>query len=306
MTTPPLTDPLLAPEPDAVLVHLSDTHLTADRAPLHGSIDTDARLADALLRLPASGIRVDAILVTGDVADEGDDGAYTRARALLEPVADQLGARLVWVMGNHDARGPFRRALLDEDPADDDAPVDAVIDLDGLRLVVLDTSVPGHHHGELRPEQLERLAAELAHPAPRGTLLVMHHPPLPAPLDLMALTGLRDQDALERVVRGTDVRAILAGHLHYATHSTFAGVPVSAAAATCYTSDLLAPGGDLVGLDGGQGFDLVHVYGDRVLHSSIPVGAFPTAYATSAAAIRAFMALPPEQRAALAAQHAAG
>lgn len=281
------------PAPEAVIVHLSDTHLTAGQSPLHGAIDADARLAEAVRRLPASGIPVTAIVVTGDVADTGDEGAYTRARAMLEPVAAEIGARLVWVMGNHDDRAAFRTGLRGEDGTTD--PVDEVIDLDGLRLVVLDSTVPGHHHGEVSEDQLAWLSGVLAEPAPRGTVLAMHHPPLPVPLGFAALTELRDQDPLAETLRGTDVRAILAGHLHYATHSTFAGIPVTAAPATCYTQDLVG-GGAMRGLDGGQGFDLVHVYADRVLHSTVPSGELPAVYEVTAEQLRAFMALSPEEQ----------
>ena len=78
----------------------------------------------------------------------------------------------------------------------------------------------------------------LATPPPHGTLLAMHHPPLPLPMLRAAeLIELHEQDRLAAVVEGTDVRGILAGHLHFSTWSTFAGVPVSVASASCYTSD---------------------------------------------------------------------
>ena len=103
-------------------------------------------------------------------------------------------------------------------------------EVDGLRIVALDTSVPGYHHGELLTEQLAWLADVLATPAEHGTLLAMHHPPLPLPMIRAAeLIELHDQHALADVVAGTDVRGILAGHLHFPTWSTFAGVPVSVA-----------------------------------------------------------------------------
>ena len=106
-------------------------------------------------------------------------------------------------------------------------PMDRVHDIAGLRVIVLDTSVPDYHHGEITPEQLQWLAAQLAEPAPFGTILAMHHPPIPSVQDLAVTVELRDQPRLARVLRGTDVRSILAGHLHYSTSGTFAGIPVS-------------------------------------------------------------------------------
>jgi len=78
------------------------------------------------------------------------------------------------------------------------------------------------------------------------------------------------------VVRGSDVRAILGGHLHYSTSATFAGIPVSVASSTCYTQDLAGPVDPLTGIrgtrgrDAAQGHTMVHVYRDTVVHSVVP------------------------------------
>lgn len=265
------------PSAEQVIVHLSDLHLTADSTPLFGLLDADARLREAIDRLTASGVMPAAIVVTGDVADDGTPQSYARASAALEPVAARLGARLIWVMGNHDRRSAFRTALLDA--AASEEPVDAVQDLAGLRLVTLDSSVPGQHHGELDEAQLSWLGGVLAEPAPHGTIVALHHPPLPvviAPSDAIELHG---QDRLEAVLRGSDVRGIIAGHLHYATSSTFAGVPVWVAAACCYSTDPLAPDGWVRGQDGGQSISLLHIYPDRIVHTSTPTAGLGTLYA---------------------------
>ncbi len=176
------------------------------------------------------------------------------------------------MLGNHDERRAFRTELLDE-PASD-APIDAVVDLDGLRIVTLDTTVPGRHHGEVSPEQLAWLQGVLASPAPHGTILAMHHPPMPSVLDLAASVELRDQSALAASLVGTDVRSILAGHLHYSSTASVAGIPVSVASATCYTQDLNVPVGGTRGRDGARAFNLVHVYPSTVVHSVVPLGEF--------------------------------
>ncbi|WP_137843917.1 phosphodiesterase [Microbacterium sp. 2FI] len=259
------------PAPERVLLHISDTHLRAGGSRLFDLVDGADRLARALRAIEASGIAPDAVVFTGDLADLGEPGAYADLRSLVEPFAARIGARVLWVMGNHDDRGAFREALMDE-PADL-RPVDRVDELDGLRIVTLDSSVPGHHHGELRDEQLAWLADVLATPAPLGTILAMHHPPVPSVLPLAASVELRDQARLAAVLRGTDVRAIIAGHLHYSTFATFAGIPVSVASSTCYAQDLTVPVGGTRPQDGAQAFNLVHLYDDTVVHSVVPVDA---------------------------------
>jgi Icc protein len=256
-------------EPEHVIVHISDTHYLADRARLYGKVDTDSTLELAISQLERSGMRPDAIVVTGDVADRGEPDAYRRTRALIEPVAKRIGAELLWVMGNHDDRSAFRVDLLGEQPSI--RPLDHVITVNGLRIVALDSSVPGYHHGELDKSQLEWLRAVLSEDAPHGTLLALHHPPLPTPLRLMTVLELQHQERLADAIRGSDVRGILAGHLHYATTGLFAGIPVSVAAATSYTMDLTAPERELSGISGGQSFNLTLVYAEQVVHSVVPI-----------------------------------
>ena len=254
-----------------VIAHISDTHFLSQSARLFGAVDTDANLTQALEQLERSSIHPQAIVFTGDLADLGEPDAYTRLRAIVEPVAERLGAQVIWVMGNHDERAPYSELLFDGEPIE--TPQDRVYDLNGLRLISFDSTVPGYHHGELTDGQLQWLADELSTPAPHGTILAMHHPPIPTPLLwAMEMLELRGQERLAKVIAGSDVRGILAGHLHYSTHSTFAGVPVSVAAATCYTLDLTAQDRLLSGVDAGQSINIVHVYDDQLVHSIVPVG----------------------------------
>jgi 3',5'-cyclic AMP phosphodiesterase CpdA len=123
----------------------------------------------------------------------------------------------------------------------------------------------------LSEQQLEWLADELSTPAPDGTILALHHPPVPCVQDLAVLVELRDQGRLAAVVGNSDVRAILGGHLHYSTSATFAGVPVSVASATCYTQDLAVGAGGQRGRDGAQAYNMVHVYEDTIVHSVVPL-----------------------------------
>ncbi|OZF53555.1 phosphodiesterase [Rhodococcus sp. 14-2470-1a] len=261
------------PRPNHCLLHVSDTHLVAD-GDLYGAVDSTARLTRLLADVEASGVRPDAFVFTGDLTDRGEPGAYDTLRRLVEPVADALGATVVWAMGNHDDRATFRSRLLDQEHAS--GSVDRVHDIDGLRVITLDSTVPGAHHGEVTAAQLDWLADVLATPAEFGTILAMHHPPVPTVLDLAVLVELVDQHRLADVVRGTDVRSIIAGHLHYSTTATFAGIPVSVASATCYTQDLSVEPGAIRGRDGAQAFNLVHVYDDTVVHSVVPIGSYDT------------------------------
>jgi Icc protein len=262
------------PRPDHFLLHLSDTHLLANGGRLYDQVDSTAHLEQLFAEVEASSGRPDAIIITGDLADKGEPDAYRAVQRIVEPAAARLGARVFWVMGNHDDRASFRSTLLNQ-PATTE-PIDHVDYIGGLRLITLDTSVPGHHHGAVTDAQLRWLADQLSVPAPDGTILAMHHPPVPSVLDLAVSVELRDQGRLAEVLRGSDVRSILAGHLHYSSTATFAGIPVSVASATCYTQDLNVSVGGTRARDGARTFNLVHVFADTVLHSVVPLGDYPS------------------------------
>ncbi|WP_026343382.1 metallophosphoesterase [Nocardia sp. BMG111209] len=262
------------PRPNHVLFHFSDTHFIAGDGELYGAVDSEQRLRRLLERALASRITPTAIVFTGDLTDRGEAGAYEKLRALVEPFATAVDAPVVWQNGNHDDRATFREQLLDERRSAE--PLDRVYQFDGLRIVTLDTTVPGEHHGEISADQLEWLRSVLAEPAPFGTILAMHHPPIPYIQDLAVTVELREQRSLADVLDGSDVRSILSGHLHFSTTATFAGIPVSVASSACYSQDLAVESGGQRGRDGAQGFNYVHIYPDTVVHSVVPVEEGPT------------------------------
>ena len=283
------------PPADHILVHLSDTHFLGSGRKLYDQIDSDGPLNSLMERLAQSGLQIEALVFTGDLADRAEVDAYERLRDLVQPWADRLQAEIIWVMGNHDERGPFSEVLWGEKPTAD--PRDRTIMLGDLRVIVLDSSVPGYHHGALTPEQVEWLRGELSTPAPHGTLLALHHPPIPTPIDLMGLIELDDQAALAEVVRGSDVRGILAGHLHYSTFSTFAGVPVSVSAASCYNIDLIADSSKVLSATANSlTSSLVHVYPDQVVFSQVPLEQTPELNSYAATYRSMIEAMSPEER----------
>jgi 3',5'-cyclic-AMP phosphodiesterase len=282
------------PAPGHVVAHISDPHLLAGDARQYGVIHPEAGLRLALERLTRLDPAPQALVFTGDLADKAEPAAYALLRELVEPAAERFGAQVVWVMGNHDERAPYARGLFD---SDDDGPQDRVYDVDGLRIIALDTSVPNYHHGDLTKDQLRWLGDLLATPAPHGTLLALHHAPIPVPMLAAAeIIELVDQHLLADVITGTDVRGILGGHFHFSSYSTFAGVPVSVASATCYTSDPAPLERFISGVDGHQAVTMLHLYADRIVHSIVPVTEAPEVSGYPSDVRRQVEALSPEER----------
>ena len=101
------------PLPTHTVAHVSDPHLLAERR-LYGSIDTHENLRASMHRLALLEIPPQVIVFTGDLADRAEPKAYVRLREIVEPAAAELGAEVVWVMGNHDEREPYARELMEQ------------------------------------------------------------------------------------------------------------------------------------------------------------------------------------------------
>ncbi|MGV9664276.1 metallophosphoesterase [Nocardia niigatensis] len=258
---------------DLILVQLTDTHLRPAGEQVLDTIDTHATLLHVLNRLRTGGQRIDALLLSGDLTDNGSPEAYRRLREAVEPVAAELGAQVLYVMGNHDERDAFGVELLGLEPGTVDTalPHDRVIEVDGLRLIGLDTTTPGRHDGRLEPEQLAWLAEQLRHPASRGSVLVLHHPPLPSAIPAAEFLKLQNADQLAEVISGTDVRMILCGHNHMTAASVLAGVPVWVGPALAYRIDAMAPAGRQQGFVG-SGFTRLDVVGTAVIATAVEAG----------------------------------
>ena len=255
--------------PTHLIAHLSDTHLTSAGVRYNGVIDADAALARAvavLRQAAAGGSEVDAVIASGDLTDTGDPDAYRRVRTALE----SLAVPVIWATGNHDVRTAFHEHVLDL--PDVAQPVLQVHDLSGLRVVVLDSTVPGAGHGVLAPDHLAELAETLASPAEHGSVVVLHHAPIPPPSPLLTYFALhRDsRRALAETIAGTDVRLVLAGHHHLAQSGTLGGVPVAVAGSVAIRTDPIAPPGRERTTTSAS-LNLVAVYPETITVSVIPV-----------------------------------
>jgi 3',5'-cyclic AMP phosphodiesterase CpdA len=216
-----------------LLVQISDVHLTTD-----GSLPPGVRPRDNLIAglrlLEEAGIRPDVFLLTGDLADDGDGDCYDDLAGILAGAASQGDASVIYLPGNHDDRDMFRRRLLGGDGA---GPVNQTHWREGLRIVALDSTVPGEDGGALAEETLGYLRSELGSPAPDGTVVALHHPPLRSPIQPMSRMGLRDPERLRDAIAGSDVRLVLCGHNHHEALGTIGTVPVWVSPACAYRLD---------------------------------------------------------------------
>jgi Icc protein len=199
-----------------LLAQLSDFHVGAPPGE-HDPRQCLREAVDAVLALPD---RPDAVLASGDLSDDGSARSYAFVRAELE----RLGLPHFVIPGNHDERAALREAFgLAGQGAD---PIQYSADLGPLRLVAVDTVLPGADRGELDDLRLALLEAKLAAAPEQPTLLAMHHPPLHTgipPFDEICLdAGARA--ALAAVLsRHPQVLRIVAGHVHRTIVGELAG-----------------------------------------------------------------------------------
>ncbi|MFU8851815.1 metallophosphoesterase [Micromonospora sp. SL1-18] len=198
-----------------VIAHLSDTHI--DSHPR--SAERTARVMDYLNGLARP---VDAILVTGDIADHRELAEYETAERLLDaPVP------VMTCPGNHDVRDAYRKGLLG-DESGGSGPVNARHDVAGAVFLLADSSVPGEDDGHLDEETMAWLATELdSIPAHTPAFIAFHHPPVALHHPVIDPIRLLPADPLaELVTAHPQVVAVLTGHFHTAAASTFAGRPL--------------------------------------------------------------------------------
>jgi 3',5'-cyclic AMP phosphodiesterase CpdA len=255
-----------------LLVQISDIHLAAS-----GSLAPGIRPRDNLLRglrlLETAGIRPGAFLLTGDLADAGEGACYDDLAGIFADIARWTGASVIYVPGNHDDRETFRRHLHGGTGGKPGGgPLNQTHWRDGLRIISLDSTVPGESYGALDDDTLGYLRTGIEVAAPDGTIVVLHHPPVASPIQPMSEIALRDPGRLRDVIAGSDVRLILCGHNHHAALGTLGTVPVWVSPATAYRADTTSTG-DFRGVPGAA-FSRIDLSSGGPIVTLIPV---PTA-----------------------------
>lgn len=200
-----------------LLLQLSDTHLGAEWDGAPDPEECLARVVAAVGELPQ---RPDALLVSGDLADDGGATSYARVRELLAP----LGLEPHVIPGNHDVRGPLREAF--GLPGSGEEPASHVAELGPLRLVCLDSTIPGGEGGALDEGRLGWLEEVLAADREAPTVIALHHPPLLTAMPAFERIGLAaaDREALAGIVaRHPQVLRLVAGHVHRPIVAELAG-----------------------------------------------------------------------------------
>ncbi len=210
-----------------LIAQITDVHLGFEQG---NPDELNRKRLDTTLRTLVELVpRPDLLLVTGDLADMGDDlESYTR---LKEAVAG-LPFPVHYALGNHDGREAFRAAFPDA-PMPDGYHQYAIEDC-GLRILVLDTLEEGRHGGGFCETRAAWLSARLAEAPERPTLLVLHHPPIESGHSWMTENPQAEWvKRLEAIVAAqANIVGVIAGHLHRPVVTQWAGTTLAVCPST--------------------------------------------------------------------------
>ncbi|SDM86658.1 3',5'-cyclic AMP phosphodiesterase CpdA [Franzmannia pantelleriensis] len=203
-----------------LIAQISDPHIKAGGRLSYRQVDTAGALRQAVAKLERLAPRPQLLLISGDLVDFGRPDEYAALREIL--AGSSLPTYLI--PGNHDHRENLRAAFpalphLFQHPRF----VQWVVDDYPVRLIGLDSCVPGASHGQLCPARLQWLDATLHQQPTRPTLVMLHHHPFTSGIAHMDRQPLRDAGALAEIVaQHPQVERVLCGHLHRSLQARFA------------------------------------------------------------------------------------
>jgi 3',5'-cyclic-AMP phosphodiesterase len=203
-----------------IIAQITDTHIKNPGHLAYGVVDTASMLNECVESVLLLDPQPDLIVMTGDLVDRGEGGEYRHLRELLAP----LKHRLLVIPGNHDDREALRATFPEQGWTPELPFLQYAHSIGPLRIVGLDTSVPGEGGGELCARRLEWLDDILSASPEMPTVVLMHHPPFLTGIAHMDRIGLRGRGEFTAIMtRHPQVQLILCGHLHRNIATQIAG-----------------------------------------------------------------------------------
>jgi 3',5'-cyclic AMP phosphodiesterase CpdA len=217
-----------------LLAQISDLHIKRPGALAYRRVDTGAYLARCVAALNALDPRPDAVIVTGDLVDQGDLQQYEHLKTLLLP----LEIPYFLLVGNHDERNALRAAFPERAELRSGGEfVQYALDVGPLRVIALDSMVPGQSAGTLCDARLAWLATQLDAAQGKPTVVALHHPPFACGIGHMDALRLDPRAAYKLaalIARHPNVERVICGHVHRPMFVRFGGTIASAVPAPAH------------------------------------------------------------------------
>lgn len=258
-----------------LIAHLSDPHLRPRGLLYQGLVDSNTMFEAAVRHLNSLHPKPDIVILSGDVVDEGTPAEYAVAREILAAIEQPLFI----IPGNHDEREAFRASFPDQPYASPSGPLHVIAADHGLvRIIGLDITVPGDHHGDMDNDAAEWLNATLVSEPNKPTIIMMHQPPFKSGIPYIDEYFCRNGRRLAEVVsRYPAVERILCGHIHRFMQLRFAGTMLCTAPSTTTAIALrLTPDAEPASYIEPPAF-LLHRWTPEtgLITHHVPIGSFP-------------------------------
>ncbi|MBS7806760.1 metallophosphoesterase [Variovorax sp. PCZ-1] len=188
----------------SVLLHISDTHF-----------GTEQPAVVAALKVLAQAQQPELVVLTGDITQRARRAQFAAASRFTQ----SLGAKVLALPGNHDiplfnlvARVFYPYAGFSAAFGEQMEPVYSSAEL--LVLGVNTTRAHRHRHGEISPEQIERVAAQLERASAQQLRVVVVHQPIDTPYAAEQQHRVRGHVLAQRRWAQAGADLVLGGHIH--------------------------------------------------------------------------------------------
>lgn len=206
-----------------LLAQISDLHMRPDDRPLSDELVMREYIEDAVCSLNKA--KPDAVLVTGDLVDEGTAQEYEMVRTSL----DRLDMPFFVLPGNHDDHATLRKVFSDHDYLPADGPLNWEKDFGPFRVLALDSVVSGQDGGRIAAQSLDWLDERLED-SNAETIVALHHPPFETQIRGMDAIRCENGYDLETILKKhSTVSRVICGHHHRAISRLWAGTMVMVA-----------------------------------------------------------------------------
>jgi 3',5'-cyclic-AMP phosphodiesterase len=206
-----------------LIAQLTDLHVRPAGHLYQGVADSNRMLSEAIRHLQNLDRRPDLVLLTGDLVDKGLPDEYAAAQDLLAA----LTIPYCVIPGNHDDRQNFRDAFADHAYLPAQGPLHYCIDDHPVRIIGLDSCVPGKHYGDIEPAGLRWLKSVLEADRKKPTLVMMHHPPFVCGIPYLDAYRYMEPGPLASVLESFgNIEIVVCGHVHRPMLRRWAGTIV--------------------------------------------------------------------------------
>ncbi|HTW28813.1 MAG TPA: phosphodiesterase [Acetobacteraceae bacterium] len=217
-----------------LIAQLTDLHVRPLGLPACRVVETNMLAQRALRAVARLDPAPDVLMITGDLTECGLEAEYHLAAAML---AQEIRIPVFAIPGNHDRREVMITHL--PGTRHEDGFVQYAVEDYPVRLVMLDSVVPGAGHGELCARRLDWLERTLAARPAAPTVIGIHHPPFRCGIRNMDAINLHDHDAFAAVLqRHPQVMLVACGHHHRGITARLGQAIVCAAPAVVQQSEL--------------------------------------------------------------------